>query len=132
MTLMDGGNTGDNAPDVLILSEILKGSDLADIKMLSIGAGNSKWTASPTSMVNPCVARAGLSTITIVFSAGEDAQVYKARRLLGDNYFRIVPDLGNGIAIDDAKGCLTLIPPAVQALFPAAYQVFDNFTKGQS
>jgi len=130
MTLMDGGNTGDNAPDMLVLCEMLENNSRKDVQLLSIGAGETIWTENPVSMINPSILRAGLATIKIVFSAGEDAQVYKARHLLGNNYYRLSPNLGDGIAIDDAQGCITKIPPAVNALFPAANSSLDVFNKG--
>ena len=80
---------GDNAPDVLVISEATSFSDITNIKMLSIGAGDTLWRESPSSMISPSLARAGIETINIVFSAGESSAVYKASRLLKDNYFRI-------------------------------------------
>lgn len=103
MVLMDGGNTGDNAPDMLVATDATDFADVKDIEMLSLGAGDTKWNENPQSMVNPSVARAGLNTIKIVFSAGESADVYKASKLLKGKHYRISPDLGNGYAIDDAS-----------------------------
>ena len=103
MVLIDGGNVGDNAPDVLVISEATSFSDITNIKMLSIGAGDTLWRESPSSMISPSLARAGIETINIVFSAGESSAVYKASRLLKDNYFRISPNLGNGYDIDDTS-----------------------------
>jgi hypothetical protein len=116
MVLMDGGNTGDNAPDMLVLSEILNYTSIDKVNMLSLGSGNTNWHERPKSMVSPSLIRAGLETIKIVFSAGEDSQVYKAKYMLKDRHSRIVPDLGDGIAIDDASACLELIPKAVGLL----------------
>jgi predicted acylesterase/phospholipase RssA len=103
MTLMDGGNTGENAPDLLATVEALQFVPQASIKMLSLGSGDSKWSVNPESMVSPSAIRAGLETIKILFSAGEDAQIYKTKRLLGNQHYRISPDLGNGQDIDDAS-----------------------------
>jgi predicted acylesterase/phospholipase RssA len=103
MVFMDGGNTGDNAPDVLVISDALDFSPIADLQMLSIGAGDTNWNVSASSMINPSIAVAGLNTIKIVFSAGESAEVYKASKILRNKYSRIVPNLGNGYAIDDAS-----------------------------
>ena len=105
MVLIDGGNASDNNPDMLILSETISHTNvhIRDIEMLSIGAGNTTWKASPNTMVNPCIAVAGLKTIDIVFSAGESAEVYKASNILKNTYNRLVPDLGDGFEIDDAS-----------------------------
>ena len=116
MTLLDGGNTGDNAPDMLLLTEMLEYSDLKKVRMLSLGSGDTVWDENTESMVSPSLPRAGLETIKIVFSAGEDAQVYKASHILAGNHIRLSPDLGNGIAIDDAKECLAKIPGAVEQM----------------
>ena len=102
MTLIDGGNTGNNAPDMLCLTEALaNGAALADISMLSIGSGKTKWDVS--GMSNPSVLRAALATIRIVFAGGESNAVWQAAGLLGKNHCRLESDLGNGFAIDDAR-----------------------------
>lgn len=103
LSLLDGGNIGDNAPDMLVFADAVGFTDIQNIKMLSLGAGDTIWKESPTSMNNPSVARAGINTITIVFSAGESAEVYKASKILKNNHYRISPNLGNGFAIDDAS-----------------------------
>jgi len=103
MVLMDGGNIGDNAPDVLVISEALDFVPISDLNMLSIGARDTNWDVSASSMINPSIAVAGLNTIKIVFSAGESSEVYKASKILKSKYNRIAPNLGNGYAIDDAS-----------------------------
>jgi patatin-like phospholipase/acyl hydrolase len=127
MTLLDGGNAGDNAPDTLVITEMLKHYSLDDFAMLSLGSGDTLWKERPKAMVSPSLLRAGLETIKIVFSAGEDAQIAKARRLLGDRHHRLSPDLGDGIAIDDARGCLTKIPPAVADMLQKSQTSLDAF-----
>jgi uncharacterized protein len=125
--LLDGGNAGDNAPDALLAIEAIRFAGAELIKMLSLGSGDSAWTANPDSMVNPSKARAGLETIAILFSAGESAEVFKASRVPNVIHFRLSPDLGNGIAIDDAAACLTRIPPAVAALLADKSAMLDEF-----
>jgi hypothetical protein len=102
MVLIDGGNIGDNAPDILLYSELTL-EEKALAYMLSIGSGNTKWTISPTGMLNPCVLMAAIRTITIVFAGGETNSTYLASRNLGDKYLRLEADLGQGFAIDDAS-----------------------------
>lgn len=129
MVILDGGNTSDNAPDMLALTEVLAPGiwDIHELKMLSLGSGNSKWEVNPKEMVSPSPLRAGLATIKINFAAGEDSQVSKARKLLGFGYYRLQPDLGDGIAIDDAAGCLAKIPPAVDAMIAANKATLNEF-----
>jgi hypothetical protein len=104
MILMDGGNIGDNACDMLVISECAQIAPLTEWQVLSLGAGDTVWKERPSLMVNPSAAVAGLATIKIIFSAGESSDVYKAYQILGDkNYLRVSPDLGNGYAIDDAS-----------------------------
>ena len=128
MTLLDGGNTSDNAPDMMALAEIIAmGYPLSNVRMLSLGSGDTVWNVNADAMVKPSPIRAGLETIKIVFSAGEDAQVSKARKILGPGYFRLKPNLGTEIGIDDAHGCLTQIPPAVEKLISANGATLDEF-----
>ena len=127
LMLMDGGNTGDNAPDVLAHAEAQSFDDPIT-KVLSIGTGNSRWTVNGRAMRNPSLLRAAFTTIKIVFAAGEGADIYKARKIFGLGYNRIQPDLGAGIAIDDAKACLNQIPGAVvQLQLKLGPAFFDQF-----
>jgi len=104
MVLIDGGNTGCNAPDMLCLTEALNaGHALSDIKMLSIGGGRTAWTADGDAMINPSIIRAALATINVVFAGGENNAVWQAESLLRGNHYRLESDLGQGLAIDDAS-----------------------------
>ncbi len=124
LVLMDGGNIGDNDPDMFIIAESCQYiSGLHEMSLLSLGAGDTIWKESAGAMVNPSIAVAGLKTITIVFSAGESSEVYKASKILGDRYYRISPDLGDGYAIDDASDATLL------ALKVAALQAIDKNSK---
>jgi hypothetical protein len=129
MQLLDGGNCGDNNPDMLIFSEMVKLSSVDDMKVLSLGCGNSVWNKSKTNMTSPAPIKAGLETVTIVFSAGADSQSYKLQHILKDKYFRLSPDLGDGIAIDDAGGCLDRIPMAVNTLLNSSSEIISSFNK---
>ncbi len=125
MTLMDGGNAGDNAPDMLLATEAVRLGK--SFRMLSLGSGDSKWSVEADDMVNPSKIRAGLETIEIVFSAGESAAIFKAGRLIGSGYYRLSPDLGDGLAIDDALGVLEKMPMAVKILLDANGATLDEF-----
>ena len=127
MILIDGGNAGDNAPDVLLAVEALQYESLNNIKMLSLGTGNSKWDFNANAMVSPSPIRAGLSTIKIVFSAGVSGDVWKAAQLFGNNHYRLSPDLGDGIAIDDAVAAVAQIPATITTLLNANPTVLSQF-----
>ena len=133
MVLLDGGNTSDNAPDMLALAESfadwMTRFSQGSVKMLSLGSGDTRWNVNAARMISPSPIRAGLETIKIVFAAGEDAQVSKARKILGPNHYRLEPDLGDGIAIDDAEGCLTKIPPAIAAMLAKNSATLDEFIR---
>lgn len=102
MTLIDGGNTGNNAPDMLCLTEAIEmGVPVGSIKMLSIGSGRTRWPVS--GMRNPCLLRPALATIKMVFAGGESNAVWQAESILGQNHYRLEADLGAGFAIDDAS-----------------------------
>lgn len=127
MVLIDGGNAGDNAPDVLIGIEALKLTDIKNIKILSLGTGDSKWELNYNAMINPSPLRAGLATIQIVFAAGVSADVWKAEQLFGENHYRLSPDLGDGIAIDDAHTAIIKIPIAIDILLKNNQSILNQF-----
>lgn len=120
MVLIDGGNIGDNAPDMLVVADALGYESIDKIQMLSVGAGDTIWKESASGMLNPCVAKAGLNTIKIVFSAGESADIYKASRIIRGGHYRISPDLGDGFDIDDAS------TPTLNALKSAAQKAISE------
>ena len=129
LVLVDGGNSGDNAPDLLAAVEALQFVLLPSIKMLSLGSGDSEWSVDPQSMVAPSMIRAGLNTIKILFSAGEDAQIYKTKRLLGNQHYRISPDLGKGQDIDDAsESALAKLDAAAAAAIKKNQASLDEFS----
>jgi predicted acylesterase/phospholipase RssA len=103
MVLLDGGNTGDNAPDLVVLTEAQEFLGVQPNEMLSIGSGNSKWDVDADGMINPSPIRAGLATIKLTFSAGESNAVILTGKNLGANYYRLVADLGSGFDLDDCS-----------------------------
>jgi hypothetical protein len=132
--MLDGGNSGMNAPDMLAIVEALGSHSIVTddlfnggVKMLSLGSGDTAWRVNSGAMVNPSPIRAGLETIKLLFSAGEDAQISNARKLLGPHYYRLSPDLGNGIALDAAQECLNLIPAAVEKLVAVNQATLEEF-----
>ena len=104
LVLWDGGNTGDNAPDVLAFMEAEQWFTKEQMRMLSLGTGSSPWTLDASKLISPSPVRAGLATIQINFAAGSSADVAKAARALGNRHYRVQPDFaGKTYAIDDAS-----------------------------
>jgi patatin-like phospholipase/acyl hydrolase len=128
MVLMDGGNTGDNAPDLLVLTEAQKFAPVQQNEMLSVGSGNSKWDVNAGSMVNPSAIWAGIETVKLTFSAGESNAVILAGKNLGSNYYRLVADLGAGYGLDDCSPeAFAGMTKAWQAAIAANPAIFTRF-----
>jgi patatin-like phospholipase/acyl hydrolase len=129
LILMDGGNTGDNAPDLLVFTEAQKFLGSQQNEMLSVGSGNSKWNVNADSMVSPSVFRGGLETIKITFSAGESNAVILTGKNLRSNYYRLVADLGNGYELDDASiATFAAITAAWQMTIQANSALYNKFS----
>lgn len=103
MMLLDGGNTGDNAPDMVVIAEAVGFESLDKLKMLSLGVGDSKWIVKPADMEFPGLVKVGVETIKIVFSVGSDARHTQARKLLGAGWRHIAAKLNGDLAINDAS-----------------------------
>lgn len=104
MVLWDGGNTGLNAPDTLVLSEA-RNERLEDgaMEMLSLGSGKVPWGKTGKDFVNPNLASAMAGTIQVVFQSPEQSSVWLAQQALGSRYWRVNPPLPTVIEIDDAS-----------------------------
>jgi hypothetical protein len=102
MVLIDGGNTGSAAPDMVCLSEALEmGWMLSEIQMLSLGTGASKWKGG--ALRDPGLLRAGVATISIQFSGSNAQEVWQAASVLGPSHCRLDPDLQEDYELDDAS-----------------------------
>ena len=102
MALIDGGNTGSAAPDMICLSEALEqGAPLAEIQILSLGTGAARWAGG--ALVNPGILQAGLATLNILFSGTNANEVWQAASVLGSNHCRLDPQLAQNYALDDAS-----------------------------
>jgi hypothetical protein len=111
---IDGGNTGDNAPDMAIVERlVVEGVNLGQVKMLSIGNGEGRWDGRGNDMVSPGWLAVAKNTIKTTFAAGEDVQVARAAAILGGGHYRLM-DAGLAQAIDDAS------PEALKAIRKAA------------
>lgn len=120
MVLWDGGNTGLNAPDMLVISEAKNdGLVISGLEMLSLGSGNTKWNRVGSEFVNPNLAAAMVGTLQIVFAAPEQSAVWLAAQELGRNYTRINPNLPEVLGIDDASRRSMLLQEAAwSTVFP--------------
>ena len=102
--LWDGGNSSDNAPDVLAFMEAEQWTTKEQMQMLSLGTGSSPWTLDATKLITPSPIRAAFATIELLFAAGVSADVAKARRALGNRHYRVTPNFaGQTYKIDDAS-----------------------------
>ena len=127
LTCLDGGNTSDNAPDCLLIAESTSFTTLDKLKMLSLGTGTSKWEVNASEMLNPGIIRVGITTVKVVFSAGVDAQVYKAKRMLGNQHYYISPNYDESkIEIDDVSK-LSIISDAANKSIDQCSAIIDEF-----
>ena len=99
----DGGNTGFNAPDLLVAREMEAISPACwnTFQMLSLGNGNTPWGYMGAS-ANPGIAKVAEITLDIAYAGPESAMVWLTRQQLGHRYYRVDPVIANH-AIDDAR-----------------------------
>ena len=100
--MWDGGSTGFNAPDMLAMTEAEQFAPLAEIEMLSLGAGNTPWPYAKDDMTDPGIATIASVTFDIAYSGPESAMSWLAQHRLGDRYKRINPII-RAFEIDDAS-----------------------------
>ena len=98
----DGGSSGFNAPDNLIISELEELNPLESISMVSLGAGETNWKYADCDMTNPSIARVLEATLAIAYGTPEITACWMARKRLGDRYVRLNPFVYDS-AIDDAS-----------------------------
>lgn len=98
----DGGSTGFNAPDMLALTDAEQFAPLAEIKMLSLGSGNTVWPYTGQDMTDPGIADIAKTTFDIAYSGPEQAMVWLARHRLGARHWRLNPAIAP-FDIDDAS-----------------------------
>jgi len=111
----DGGSTGCNAPDMLVVLEAKSMvTSLDTLYMLSLGAGKTPWPYKGPDMVNPSVATVIAATVDIAYACVESNEVWQAESWLGSHYVRCNPVLATNYAIDDAS------PATLAALAAAA------------
>ena len=106
LLLWDGGSSGCNCPDMLLLTESLAmGVPMDQTSMLSLGAGCCDWKYSNRDLTDPSIATVLEATLEIVYSCGETNECWQARSLLNwgkGTYRRISPYIDN-YGIDDAS-----------------------------
>lgn len=98
----DGGSSGFNAPDNLMLSELEEKNPLDSISMVSLGAGETNWKYDGVDMTNPPIATVLEATLAIAYGTPEITAVWMARKKLGDRYVRLNPFVEDS-SIDDAS-----------------------------
>jgi uncharacterized protein len=100
LNLIDGGNTGNAAPDSLVLAEAYEISS-SELRMLSLGTGAARWTGG--ALGNAGLLHAGVATIDILFSGANANSVWQAASVLGNNHLRLDPQLTKNYELDDAS-----------------------------
>ena len=98
----DGGSSGFNAPDNLMLTELVENNPIESISMVSLGAGETNWKYADCDMVNPSITTVLEATLAIAYGTPEITAVWMARKKLGDRYVRLNPFVADS-AIDDAS-----------------------------
>lgn len=136
MLLLDGGNTGDNAPDMVAISEMayknrlpLPFTAVDDIEILSLGTGSSAWAVTPSDMKNPSILTVGNNLSKIVFSVGEDTKQAQASKLLGGNHFHVGFPLSTALEIDDASdSALMMLEQAAATSIAVNIPIITHFS----
>lgn len=125
LVLWDGGSTGNNAPDMLLLTEARE-LGWMDLRMLSLGNGKTVWPFKGSSLVNPSLTAALSATIHVAYAGPENSAVWQAASLMDENHVRLNPSLGADFAIDDA-GINTLLQIASAWKAGINAQTFERF-----
>jgi patatin-like phospholipase/acyl hydrolase len=115
MMLIDGGNTSSNAPDVSLFMNSHRKFGAENIRMLSLGTGDSPWDMDWKAMQSPSPLRALAATVKIEFEASSDDVVEDAQAGMGPAYYRIQPPLSTNPGLSDAS-------PATLAMLTEAAQ----------
>ena len=87
---------------MLAMTEAEQFAPLAEIEMLSLGAGNTPWPYAKDDMTDPGIATIASVTFDIAYSGPESAMSWLAQHRLGDRYKRINPII-RAFEIDDAS-----------------------------
>ncbi|MDE2102849.1 MAG: patatin-like phospholipase family protein [Patescibacteria group bacterium] len=101
MVLWDGGFSGQNAPDLLLLDEV---NDDRKAAMLSLGHGRLPWTVKGADMIRPSFKQVIAASLAMATGAPAQAAVWGAKRRLGTRHLRVDPPLARDYGIDDASG----------------------------
>lgn len=108
---VDGG-IGNTNPTLSILTKLIsKGVDISNIYILSIGSGeNSNFIAERYENAEWGVMRWAPRILDMLFDASQELTSQQAYEILGDNFWRVQPVLGDTpIALDDVESYDKLI-----------------------
>jgi predicted acylesterase/phospholipase RssA len=118
MVFWDGGFSGQNAPDVLLLDE---SDDDNGSCMLSIGHGRLPWTVNGGVMVRPSFKNVIEGSFALATGAPASAAVWSAKKRLDMRFVRLNPKLARDFDIDDAT------PQTQTSIMATWLKCFDEF-----
>jgi uncharacterized protein len=130
--LWDGGNVANN-PSVCAMADAVNlwGGHELPKQVLSLGCGSQKATLDARTLVNAGFIRNGLATVQMLFEAGPEDADYQMTAVLGKNYYRIQPAIGD-LPLDDASpDGLAKLEMAAKKNIPAALETIQNFLSGK-
>jgi patatin-like phospholipase/acyl hydrolase len=124
---IDGGLTGANSPDATMLMFMESEAGDRQMKMLSLGSGDSKWDIRPDGMVKPSDLHAAMVILKTFLAAGVDLSNLQASVKLGNYYFHLSASYDPTFEMDDTDTGLVKIPEAVSALLATSQATLDEF-----
>ena len=126
---IDGGLTGCNSMDSISINLLSDQVSNKQIRMLSLGSGDSNWNIDPKSMIHPSDIRAAFVILQMFLSAGVDSSNFGAYMKLKENYFHMSPSYNPTFEMDDVTTGLVKIPLAIDTLLQSSRNVLLNFIK---
>ncbi len=124
---IDGGLTGCNSPDSILIDFVTDLSNGKQVKMLSLGSGDSKWTIDPESMITPSDIHVAFVVLNTFLAAGVDSSNVGAYMKLKNNYFHLSPYYDPNFEMDDIETGSVKIPEATKVLLDKYGKALSDF-----
>ena len=125
--MIDGGLTGLNSPDSIMINMLEEFVGAKTMRMLSLGSGDSKWEISVKKMVKPCDLRAAAVILKTFLAAGVDSSNFSSYFKLKNNYYHLCPEYNPTFGIDDVETGLFRIPDAIAKLLFSNKELLNKF-----